>query len=123
MSIYLLKFCLRVCELNYFLRVTPVQCTKSGDHVFDELVEKHLLHIAGGVLDNEILRKLQLPTNAKTNCQNPTLGLRPTSTTTTAASAFLSSAASCNDLDGKTLGSRTPNELSSYPVAKEAYGA
>ena len=30
--------------MNYLLRVTPVQCTKSGAQVFDELFEKSLRH-------------------------------------------------------------------------------
>ena len=95
-SFTLLKFCMGVCKVNYLLRVTPVQCTKSGAQVFDDLVEKSLRHIVGGVLDTEIFRELQLPAEVKLNCQNPTLGLGLTSATTTAASAFLSSAASCN---------------------------
>ena len=74
-SFTLLKFCLRVCEVNYLVRVTPVQGTKSGAELFDELVEKSLRHIVGGVLDIDIFRELQLPTDVKANCQNPTLGL------------------------------------------------
>ena len=61
--------------VNYLLRVTTVQCTKSGAQVFDELVEKSLRHIVGGVLDTEIFRELQLPAEVKLNCQSPTLGL------------------------------------------------
>ena len=52
---------------------------------------------------------------------NPRPGL--TSATTTAASAFLSSAASCNALVGKALGSRRPNGLSAYLATKFAYEA
>ena len=122
-SFTLLKFCMGVCKVNYLLRVTPVQCTKSGAQVFDELVEKSLRHIVGGVLDTEIFRELELPAEVKPNCENPTLGLGLTSATTTAASAFLSSAASWNALVGKTLGSRTPNELSAYLAAKTLYEA
>ena len=84
-----------VGKVNYLLRITPVQCTKSGAQVFGELEEKSLRHIVGGVLDSEIFRELQLPAEVRLNCQNPTLGLGLTSATTTAASAFLSSAASC----------------------------
>ena len=94
-SFTLLKFCVGVCKVNYFPRVTPVQCTKSCAQVFDKLVEKSLRHIVGGVLDTETFRELQLPTDVKPNCQNPTLGLGHTSATTTSAPAFLSSAASC----------------------------
>ena len=122
-SFTLLKFCMGVCKVNYLLRVTPVQWTKSGAQVFDELVEKSIRHIVGGVLDTKIFRELQLPAEVKLNCQNPTLGLGLTSATTTAASTFLSSAASCNALVGKALGSRTPNELSAYLAAKFAYEA
>ena len=122
-SFTLLKFCMGVCTVNCLLRVTPVQCTKSGAQVFDESVEKSLRHVAGGVLDTELCGGLQLPSDVKPNCQNPTLGPGLTSATTTAASAFLSSAASCNALVGKALGSKTPNELSAYMAAKFAYEA
>ena len=117
-SFTLLKFCMGVCKVNYLLRVTSVQCTKSGAHVFYELVEKSLRHIVGGVLDIEIFRELQLLAEVKPNCQNQTLGLGLTSATTTAASAFLSSAASCNALVGNALDSRTPNELPAYRAAE-----
>ena len=53
-SFTLLKFFMGVCKVNYLLRVTPVQCTKSGAQVFGALVEKSLLHIVGGILDTEI---------------------------------------------------------------------
>ena len=73
-SFTLLQFCMGVCKVNYLLRVTPVQCTKSGAQVFDELVEKSLRHSVGGVLDTEIFRELQLSAEVKLNCQNPRPG-------------------------------------------------
>ena len=107
--------------MNYLLRVNPVQCAKSGANIFDELVEKSLRHIVGGFLDTEIFRELQLPADVKPNCENPALGLGLPSANTTAASAFLSFAASWNALVGNALGSRTPNEIPAYPPAKSAY--
>ena len=118
-SFFLLKCCPGVCKVNYLLRVTPVLRTTSGAHVFDELVEKSLHRVVGGVTDTEIFRELQLPTEVNPNCQDPLRRLGLTSATTTAASAFLSCAASCNALVGNELGSRTLNELSTSQTAKK----
>ena len=127
-----------VCKVNYLLRVPPVEVTKSGAQIFDKLVEKTLRHIVEGVLDTEIFRELQPPTDVKPNsqCPTPRLGLTQrqkqrsgsivghlTSATTKAAVAFLFSAASCNALVGNALGIRVPNELSTYIAAKTAYEA
>ena len=49
-SFTLLKFCLGVCEINYLLRVTPVQCTKLGAQLFDKFLENGLRTIVGGCL-------------------------------------------------------------------------
>ena len=47
-SFTLLKFCLGVCKINYLLRVTPVQCTKPGEQLFDKFLENGLRTVVGG---------------------------------------------------------------------------
>ena len=116
-SFTLRKFCLGVCKINYLLRVTPVQCTKLGTQLFDKLQENGRRTIVGGMLDHELFRELQLPAKSGPNCKDPTLGLGFTSATTTAASAFLTSAASSNNLVDAALGVQTPHGFTTYEAA------
>ena len=120
-SFTLLKFCLGVCKINYLLRVTPVQCTKLGAQLFDKFLENGLRTIVGGMLDYELFLELQLPANGGPNCEDPTLGLGFTSAITTAASAFLTSAASSNDQVDVALGDQTPHRLTTYEAAQQTY--
>ena len=73
------------------------------------------------MLDHELFLELQLPANGGPNCKDPTLGLGFTSAITTAASAFLISAASFNDLFGAAFGHQTPYGLRTYEAAQQAY--
>ena len=107
--------------MNYLLRVTPVQCTKLAAELFDKFLENGLRTIVGGMLDHELFLELQLPANSGPNCKDPTLGLGFTSAVTTAASAFVTSAASSNNLVDAALGDQTPNGLTTYEAAQQAY--
>ena len=42
------KFSLGVCKINYLLQITPMQCTKLGPFLFEELLENGLRTIVGG---------------------------------------------------------------------------
>ena len=75
----------------------------------------------GGILDHELFLELQLPTNGGPNCKAPTLGLGLTFAITTAASAFLTSAASSTNLVDAALGDQTPHGLTTYEAAQQAY--
>ena len=73
------------------------------------------------MLDHELFLELQLPAKSGPNCKDPTLGLGFTFAITSAASAFLTSAASSNDLFDAALGDQTPHGLTTYEAAQQAY--
>ena len=73
------------------------------------------------MLDHELFLELQLPAKSGPNCKDPILGLGFTSAITTAASAFLTSAASSNDLFDSALGDHRPHGLTTYEAAQQAY--
>ena len=88
-----------------------MQCTKLGAQLFDKFLENGQRTIVGGMLDHDLFLELQLPAKSGPNCKDPTLGLGLTSAITTAASAFLTSAASSNNLVDAALGDQTPHGL------------
>ena len=118
----LLKFCLEVCKINYMLRVTPVECCMDGAKLYDTLVEETLRTMVGGTLDTIVFKELQLPTKP-TSAEVPTPGLGLTSAVTTAPSAFLAPAASCNALVGSMLGTSCHASLMEYESATSGYSA
>ena len=67
--------------------------------------------------DHELFLEFQLPADGGPNCKDQTLGLEFTSAITTAASAFLKSAASSNNLADAALGDQTPHGLMTYEAA------
>ena len=73
------------------------------------------------MLDHELFLELQLPAKSGPNCKDPTLGLGLTSAITTAASAFLTSAATSNNLVDAALGDQTPHGLTTYEAAQQEY--
>ena len=73
------------------------------------------------MLDNELLLELQQLANSGPNCKDPTLGLGFTSAITTAAFAFLTSAASSNNLVDAALGDQTSRGPTTYEAAQQAY--
>ena len=78
--------------------------------------------MVGGALDTAVFKELQLPTKP-TSPEVPKLGLGLTSAVTTAPSAFLASAASCNALVGPMLGNSSSTALTTYERATSAYAA
>ena len=73
------------------------------------------------MLDHDLFLELQLPANGGPNCEDPTLGLGFTSAITSAASAFLISAASSNDLVDAALRDQTPHGVTTYEAAQQAH--
>ena len=73
------------------------------------------------MLDHELFLEHQLAAKGGPHRKDPTLGLGFTSAITTAASAFLTSAASSNDLVDAALGDQTPHGLTTYEAAQQAY--
>ena len=94
----------------------------AGGKLYDTLVEEALRTMVGGTLDSAIFKELHLPAKP-TSPEVQTLGYGLTSTVTTAPSAFLASAASCNPLVGSMLGNSSSTELTAYERAKSAYAA
>lgn len=79
-----------VCKIDYVLRVTPVVCTEACAILFNEVVQKTLRSIGGGVHNMEIFKQLQLPTRVVLNDDAAALGLGLTSAGSTSASAVFS---------------------------------
>ena len=73
------------------------------------------------MLDHELFLELQLPAKCDPNCKDPTLGLGFTSAITSAASAFLTSAASSNNLVDPALGDQAPHGLTTYEAAQQVH--
>ena len=73
------------------------------------------------MLDHELFPELQLPAKCGPNCKDPTLGLGFTSAIAIDASAFLTSAASFNNLVDAAFGDQTPHGLTTYEAAEQAY--
>ena len=90
--------------------------------LYDTLVEEALRTMVGGTFDTAVFKELQLPTKP-TSPEVPTLRLSLTSAVTTALSAFLASAASCNALVGSMLGNSSSTALMAYERATSAYAA
>ena len=98
-----------------------MQCPEFGAQLLDKFLENGLRTILGAMLDLELFLELQVPTKSGPNCKDPTLGLGFTSAITIAASRFLTSAASSNNLVDAALGDQTPHGLATYEAAQQAY--
>ena len=77
--------------------------------------------ILGGTLDSEIFKELQIP--MKTNSEHQRIGIGLTSACDAVASAFFSSASSCNKLVDMSLPGSAVEVLGQYCFAEDAYDA
>ena len=94
----LLRSCISVCKVRYFLNTIPPNYTRDAAILFDSMVESNLRRLIGGVLHKDVFKEFQLPVYPVNDQKVPTFGIGLTSAVTISEASFISSSSSCSNL-------------------------